>query len=528
LADLLHRLLEGSAAAVPEVEAVVDADRSITYADLNDRANRLANVLVDVGVVPGDRVALHLDKSIEAVVAIYAALKAGAVYVPLDPGAPPARLAKIVGDAEPAAVLSAETKASSWPEVLGDTHVRAVVCLDAEPAERLPAAGVTVGPSAMTAAPATNPDASRISLDLAYVLYTSGSTGVPKGVKLTHRNGLAFVEWAVRQFGVGRDDRLSSHAPLHFDLSIFDLFAAAAAGAPVVLVPPRASVFPREVGRFIADQRITVWYSVPSVLAMLGRRGGLRDHPLPALRTVLFAGEVFPTKDLRQLMAQLPHVRFANLYGPTETNVCTWYDVAPIAPDDTAPIPVGQAIDDVEVLVVTDDGRRGGVGEPGELYVRGPTVMQGYWRDQARTEQSLVPHPFEPELGDRLYRTGDVVELRDDGRLRFIGRRDAQVKVRGHRIELGDVEAAVHAHPQVVECAVVAVPDEELTNRLKAFVVTSDDLSPGDLLDFCAAVVPRYMLPDVVEFVASLPKTSTGKVDRHSLRDASTGVVPAE
>ena len=172
-----------------------------------------------------------------------------------------------------------------------------------------------------------------IDLDLAYILYTSGSTGEPKGVKLSHRNALAFVEWAVATFDVSADDRLSSHAPLHFDLSIFDLYAAAMAGAAVVLVPPSASSFPAEVARFIRGNGITIWYSVPSVLSMLTLRGGLKGDDFPTLRTILFAGEVFPTRYLRRLMALLSQVRFANLYGPTETNVCTWYDV-PVLPEE--------------------------------------------------------------------------------------------------------------------------------------------------------------------------------------------------
>jgi amino acid adenylation domain-containing protein len=502
MADLLHRLLERSAADTPRAPAVVDGARVVDYGELDARANRVANALVEAGVAPGARVCLYLDKSIEAVAGLYGALKAGAVYVPLDPAAPVARLAKIVGDAAPAAILSVDAKAPSWDALRAAAPAVVVVRVD----------GADVD-----AASSVAPDVPRTDGDLAYVLYTSGSTGDPKGVMLSHRNALAFVEWAVREFAVGADDRLSSHAPFHFDLSILDLFAAAAAGAAVVLVPSAASVFPREVARFMAEQRITVWYSVPAVLAMLGHRGGLRDHPLPDLRTVLFAGEVFPTKDLRRLMSLLPGVRFANLYGPTETNVCTWYDVAPIAPDDTAPIPIGRAIDDVELVVVADDGHPAGVGEPGELLVGGPTVMQGYWGDAARSAERLVTHPFRPDAPDRLYRTGDVVEWRDDGLLRFIGRRDAQVKVRGHRVELGDVEAAVNAHPDVVESAVVAVADEAFTNRLKAYVVASGELSVAALVAFCADLVPRYLVPDVVEFVAALPKTSTGKIDRRAL-----------
>lgn len=222
-------------------------------------------------------------------------------------------------------------------------------------------------------------------------------------------------------------------------------------------------------------------------------------------------------------MRLLPRVRFANLYGPTETNVCTWYDVPPLADDMVEPISIGVAIDDVEVFAVTDDGRPAAQGDTGELYVRGPTVMRGYWGDPERTGRSLVPHPFRTDVSDPVYRTGDLVEEMGDGNLRFLGRRDAQVKSRGYRIELGDVETAIYAHPDVVECAVVAVPDDLVTNRLKAFVVARGDLDEAGLTRICAERIPRYMVPETFELRDALPKTSTGKIDRQNLLAEATG-----
>jgi amino acid adenylation domain-containing protein len=339
---------------------------------------------------------------------------------------------------------------------------------------------------------------------------------------LTHRNGLAFVEWAVDQFGVAPEDRLSSHAPLHFDLSIFDLFAASTAQATLVLVPRTTAMFPVEVVRFMDRHRITVWYSVPSVLSMVTQQATLPPNGLPRLRTVLFAGEVFPTKYLRRLMTMLPHARFCNLYGPTETNVCTWYDVRPLPEAQTAPIPIGRAIADVEAFAVTEDGRRAEPGEVGELYVRGPTVMQGYWGDPERTARTLLSHPFAPELADRVYRTGDIVMEDLEGNFAFLGRRDAQIKSRGYRIELGEIEAALYANPSVVECAVLAIPDELVTNRLAAVVVTQNGIAADELTRDCSQRIPSYMIPETFEFRDALPKTSTGKVDRNRLAKEMT------
>lgn len=526
MATALHRLVEASAAARPDAVAVVDRDRRLTYGELDSRANQVAHLLGGLGVERGDRVALYLEKSLEAVVAIYGVLKAGAAYTPLDPSAPVARLGYIAGNCGARVVLSGVEKADGWAGLVaaGAAPAAFVAMNGAPPPGAVPDGVLAVGATDVAAQPDRSPAVPVIDLDLAYILYTSGSTGDPKGVKLTHRNALTFVDWVVDEFGVGPDDVLSSHAPFHFDLSVLDLYAAAAAGAPLALVPPRASVFPSQIVRFVDDHGITVWYSVPSILTMLVLRGGLSPGDLPSLRTLLFAGEVFPTKYLRQLMALVPHARFANLYGPTETNVCTWYEVPPLPEDRTADIPIGRAIDGVEVFAVTEDGRRAAPGEVGELFVRGTTVMQGYWGDQERTDRSLVRHPFQPELRDLVYRTGDLVQEQDDGELRFLGRRDAQVKSRGYRIELGDIENALNAHPAVVECAVIAVPDEVVTNRIRAFAVVRDPAVTGaELARFCGERVPKYMVPEAIELRDALAKTSTGKVDRQALRATAGG-----
>jgi amino acid adenylation domain-containing protein len=518
---LVGHLLEHSARATPDAPAVLDRDRSITYGELDAQANRIANLLARLGVARGERVAIYLDKSIESIAAIYGVLKAGAAYVPLDPHAPPARLAYIVRDAGARVLITGAEKAGAW-EAIRDaaSELRWLVVPNAEQAAA-PSGLEAMGSSELAAFDDAPPRQRAVDCDLAYILYTSGSTGVPKGVMLTHRNCLGFVEWAAEEFRVSAADRVSSHAPLHFDLSTFDLFAAALAGAPVVLVPPETSVFPSQVREFIRSARITVWYSVPSVLSMLALRGGLTPGDLPELRTILFAGEVFPTKHLRRLMELLPHVRFANLYGPTETNVCTWWDVEPLA-DDDAEVPIGRPIANVDSFAVTDAGRLAHQGEVGELYVRGPTVMQGYLGDPEKTASRLVPNPFGGPLDQLVYKTGDLVEEAPDGTYRFLGRRDEQIKSRGYRIELGDVEAALYGHPAVAECAVVAIPDDLVTNRLEAFVVLRSDVSKAELLASCAERVPAYMVPGELSFVDALPRTSTGKVDRRRLVSEAT------
>jgi acyl-coenzyme A synthetase/AMP-(fatty) acid ligase len=278
-----------------------------------------------------------------------------------------------------------------------------------------------------------------------------------------------------------------------------------------------ASLFPLELARFIKDVGITVWYSVPSVLSMLVLRGRLERVDLSALRAIIFAGEVFPPKYLFQLVQLVPHARFHNWYGPTETNVCTAYTV-PLVEEVPKEIPIGRAIAGVEAYAVTDAGKRADPGDVGELHVTGPTVMQGYWGDPERTARALST---DPGGGWPTYKTGDLVVEQSDRNFLYLGRRDAQIKSRGYRIELGEIEAALQDHPSIVECAVAAIPDELVTNRIKAYVVVQDDADEAALGNFCAARIPRHMVPEAFKFVERLPRSSTGKIARTELESAT-------
>ncbi|HLY24648.1 MAG TPA: amino acid adenylation domain-containing protein [bacterium] len=520
---LLSHLVPEAACRRPDHTAVRDANGSISYGELDRRTNRLARVLRDAGVRPGARVGLFLSKSVDAITGVYGILKAGAAYVPLDPLAPAARLAYIARNCDIHCLVTGREKSDAWDELRrAGAPVDRFVVLDGRERDLPPPPAGTahLAREALEASPDQAFPLPGISRDLAYILYTSGSTGQPKGVMLSHQNALAFVEWCRDYFRPRPTDVLSNHAPLHFDLTILDIYLAAMASSTLVVVAPETSVFPAQLAELIERERITIWYSVPSILTLLLLHGRLRAGRLPSLRHVIFAGEVFPTKHLRRLMALLPHAEFTNLYGPTETNVCTYYRVPPLPEDQTAPIPIGRAIANVEVFAVNDDGRRAARGEVGELHVRGDTVAYGYWGNAEGTARAFIEHPF-GATAERVYRTGDLVQETPDGDFLFLGRRDHQIKSRGYRIEIGDIEAALHSHPQVAACAVIAVPDDVVGSRLKAFVVPQQGpLTDGELARFSATLLPKYMVPESFTFLETLPQTSTGKVDRGALAAA--------
>jgi amino acid adenylation domain-containing protein len=348
--------------------------------------------------------------------------------------------------------------------------------------------------------------------DLAYVLYTSGSTGTPKGVMLTHASAVDHVGWCSDALAPDANDRFSSHAPFHFDLSILDLYVPLRHAATVVLINTEQGREPIGLARLIADRRLTIWYSTPTILTMLAELGRMSRHDYSALRYVLFAGEVFPIKHLRRVKELLPRPRFFNLYGPTETNVCTWHEIPDvIEADRTQPYPIGRPCRHFASRVVDDAGGDVARGQEGELLIHGRGMLTGYFNDAERTAGCFVIG----EDGRRWYRTGDRVVQDADGVFTFIGRRDRMVKRRGYRIELGDVEAGLYRHPRVKEAAVVALRDADGGIRIGACLVFSDGRKPSEieLRRFCTETLPSYMIPDTFRVLDALPKTSSDKID---------------
>lgn len=524
---VLQQLLITSAEKYPEKDAVIFGDDKMTYAELHDKTNRLASFMTQNGVDRGDRVGIFLNKSVESIICIFSILKANAVYVPLDPVAPAARISYIIDNCQIKCLLTSSAKSKALPAILSKTAVETIIVTDnrhevAEGIDKKPILWEEV----LAARYEGVPEIRNISSDLAYILYTSGSTGTPKGVMISHLNAFTFVNWVVDYLKVDENDIFSNHAPLHFDLSILDIFCCMKVGGTLCPVPETLSMFPIRLSTWIQDNRISVWYSVPSILSMMVLHGQPDQKDFSSLRMIIFAGEVFPVKYLRQLMTLIPGKQYINLYGPTETNVITYYRVPPIPPDQTKPIPIGKCCENMEVFAVTKEGKIvTEAGEEGELLARGTCVARGYWGAEDRTGKVFIPNTFQKNFDEKIYKTGDLVALNKDGDYVYIGRVDHMIKSRGYRIEIGEIEAALYTHPSVSEVAVIAIPDDLITNRIKAVITLKAGhfLEATDVRMYCSEKIPKYMVPEIVEFRQSLPKTSTGKVDKPALmRDSVT------
>jgi amino acid adenylation domain-containing protein len=510
----LDHLLRAAAERTPEKTAIDSDQGSLTFGALDAAADRVAAELAQQGVGLGNRVGIHLEKSLEAVASLYGAMRAGAVYVPLDATAPPARTAYIATDCDIAALISTPSLIAAVREVEPAAAPRGIAC-------GLPCPdGFTLWDEVHSHEGAA-PPRQTVETDLAYILYTSGSTGKPKGVAISHRSSLTFVRWAHHRLELAESDVFSSHAPLHFDLSTLDFFGSAAAGATVTLVPPEAAMFPARLVDWIRTKEISVWYSVPSALTLIVRYVDLKPGSLDRLRLILFAGEVFPVRYLRELMPLAPQARFFNLYGPTETNVCTYHEVREIPSVDDPPVPIGQPCENTRCEVVDETGNvLTEVGAEGELVATGSIVAQGYWGDPERTAERFD--------GPNSYRTGDIVQILEGSpvpQYRFIGRRDHLVKSRGYRIELGEIEAALYSHPAVEECVAVAVPDETVGNRIAAFCAAQQEIDSEELGRACREHVPGYMVPERIVVVDSLPRTPNDKYDRPRLTERAARLI---
>jgi amino acid adenylation domain-containing protein len=529
---MLGGLLPAAAASNPHGVALVEpsSGRHICYSELESAANQLADQFQSWGIGPGHRVGIWLPKSIESVATIHASLRTGAAHVPVDPLAPAARAATIFSLAGVSAAVVHESFVeplkNAWPPELADHFPYLVIvndhgtentdCIDFSQKEKH-WRQVQANTIAQTIIPPDQP-----LTDLAYILFTSGSTGQPKGVMLTHENAWCFLDWCEREIAPTDADVFASHAPLHFDLSVFDLYMSVLHAAPLVLIDEQMAKDPVRLAGYLKSSPITVWYSAPSILAMMVEHGDLekpepgQTSPWPGPKITLFAGEVFPVGPLKALRKCWPSSTFWNLYGPTETNVCTAYRAPAKLESLEAPLPIGPVCSPLEARVVDPEGLDVAHGEKGELVIAGPRVMPGYFGRDDLTAAAFFVTPDHR----KWYRTGDLVIDDGSGNFIFHGRRDRMVKKRGYRIELGEIESALYRNDAIERAAVVAVPSESQGLRIAAFVAMKPD-RPASIIAIkrhCSTQLPQYMIPDDIKFLPALPTTSTDKVDYPALK----------
>jgi amino acid adenylation domain-containing protein len=516
----LQDLFRRSAEARPESPAVVDRGMVTAYGALELASNRLARALREAGIAKGDRIALLASKSTAAITGALAAYKTDGILVPLDPAGPASRVARILRSCDCRFLLAGGATIELLCELENMGALRDVSV--AWTGGRKDVAGrlaVEFALEDLRSLPATPPHSRSRSSDPAHILYTSGSTGEPKGVVITHDNVIHFVEWALKRYGFGPSDRFSGHSPLHFDLSTFDIFGAFGAGAALYPLPPELNLHAHQLARFIRDSELTEWLSVPSALNFMAQKGAIRENDFPALRRLFWCGEVFPTPALIHCMKHLPHVRFTNWYGPTEATIASsYYDVPGCPSDPTESIPIGTACAGEELLVLDDSLNPVAPGDTGELYIRGCGLSPGYWNDTERT-RAVFLNGSEPE--SRMYKTGDLARVDDRGRFHIVGRADSQIKSRGYRVELGEIESALSTLGMTVEAVVTSIATGGFEGTLIccAFVPGNPGVSASVLGRRLRELLPFYMIPVRWMVMDRLPRNGSGKVDRRALKE---------
>jgi amino acid adenylation domain-containing protein len=516
---LLQQLVTNQAEKRPDQTAIIYKQERLPYGRLEQASNQLARLLKENGCQRGDRICFLIPKTPAAIITILGILKADCTYVPLDPSSPAPRLGKIIDACEPRWILAGGPVS---------TLLNQLFCEDSQfktiPIGWMEAANV-VGENFRSQfsfedlpkysdAP---PDYQNKVEDPAHILFTSGSTGVPKGVVITHENVLHFINWAVKYFETRPEDKISSHPPLHFDLSTFDIYGTLSSGAQLHIVPTELNLVPHKLAEFIRTSELTQWFSVPSVLNFMAKADVVKANDFPLLERLLWCGEVFPTPPLIYWMRKLPHVKFTNLYGPTEATIASSYYTVPQCPEDEkANIPIGTPCDGEELLVLDESLKPLPVGEIGDLYISGVGLSPGYWRDPEKTASVFLNH------NERIYKTGDLAKVGEDGLVYYLGRADSQIKSRGYRIELGEIETALNALNLTEECAVVAISTEgfEGVAICCAYVsLNESDASPTTLRTELSKSLPNYMMPARWMRSERLPKNANGKIDRKVLRE---------
>jgi amino acid adenylation domain-containing protein len=495
--DCIHDLFEAQVQQTPDAVALVYGEDTLTYDELNTRANQLAHYLISLGVGPETLVGLYMERSLEMVVGIYGILKAGGAYVPLDPEYPSDRVAYMIEDTEVPVLLTQARLSENLPQ-----HRAKVICLDAEW-------------STVAREKTINPELDVVADDIAYVIYTSGSTGKPKGVMNEHRGICNRILWMQDEYGLTDSDRVLQKTPFSFDVSVWEFFWPLLVGARLIIARPEGHRDSAYLVKLIVEQGITTLHFVPSMLQIFLEEKGVEN--CRSLKRIICSGEVLPY-DLQNRFFERLDVELHNLYGPTEAavDVSFW----PCQRDSELPVvPIGFPVANTQLCILDAGMQPVPIGVSGELHIGGVQVARGYLNRPNLTAEKFISDPFSPKPGSRLYKTGDLARYLSNGGIEYIGRTDFQVKIRGLRIELREIEMVLSQHPGVRETVVMAREDRPEGKRLAAYVVASHEPTPtfNELHSFLKEKLPDYMIPSAFVFLDLLPLAPSGKIDRRAL-----------
>ncbi len=521
---LLHENLVLSAKRYPQNVAFRFGDSELTFEQLDRLSNQLSSFLMSREIERGDRVGILMGRCLETAVAVYGILKSGAAYVPIDPTAPAQRVEEILRSCEIEALISEQLQSEFLEGICKNfSGLKYLVgCEIISPKD-----GSTI--ECIQWSNLDDQDLSRYrppelsQEDVAYIMFTSGSTGIPKGMVHSHRSGQAYARLTTDLFELSPKDRIANHAPLHFDICTLGYLSAPRAGATTVIVPEPHTRMPASMAKLIADEAITIWYSVPFALIQLLTRGALEQHDYSALRMVQYGGDPFSPKQIRALMDIWSGTAFYNIYGPAETNQCLSFKVPDDISGNEEAIPIGTPWDETQVRVVAEDLTSVTLGDAGELIVHSSTMMHGYWNNKELNDSCFLEDTV------RWYRTGDLVSIDSNGIAHYHGRKDRRVKIRGNRIELNEIESAAMKHPAVDESAVYLLDQGKENERIELALLVNDS-EPKDRItqgvgELISNLLPKFAIPDSLVLMERFPRTTSGKIDRKAIQRQRASVL---
>jgi amino acid adenylation domain-containing protein len=497
-------LLSEAARKFPKRVAIEDSNTGITYEEYSDLAMGIGTWFIKARAA--GPVAVILPKSSRSLLLFMGILYSGNTYVPLDDKMPAARLAKILENLCPLYIITN----GAVREALVQAGFDSGKILEFEDVAKEPPDKILVGKQVEKT----------IDTDPNYIMYTSGSTGMPKGIAITHRSVFDYADWIVSTFGINEESVFGSQAPFYFDNSVLDIYSCLMTGAKLIIIPEELFQFPARLPEFIDEKAVDTIFWIPTVMINVANSGALEDGDLKLthLKRVMFCGEPMPNKPLNVWRKRLPGVLFANLYGPTEiTDGCTYY-IVDREFEDSDPLPIGAACKNTRTLILTEDDRKAGTGEIGELCILGSSLALGYWRSPELTEKAFTDNPLNSNYREKIYRTGDLVYQDKEGLIMFVGRKDSQIKHKGNRIELGEIETAAKSIEGIRNACVLYDQKEQ---QIVLFIESVDEsLNLRRINNILIKLVPKYMLPGRLVVMEKLPYNANGKIDRVNLKAA--------